>query len=83
MGRTHDYAVGRIILMQLTDDGMVRMEGHTTYPNYITAKKGADRLAREHPARKITMLTVGATFWLDPKPDLLSDEPQEETAKGA
>lgn len=75
----YDFAVGKYFLVEIGDDGPSRLEGHTTYSTPKAARDAAERYMRSgRRGCRVTVCRVEGTYWLDPKPEVLSDLPQVE-----
>ena len=71
MNRDIDYAPNRYVIMEITEDGPSRLQGHVTYPTWEDARSGATNYLRKGNGHKrVTVLKIEADFWLDPLPDL-------------
>ncbi len=64
-----------IFLMEITDEGPSRLEGKSWYGTKEAARKAAVQFLRTRRQNaRVTLFTAGPTFWVNPNPEILSDE---------
>lgn len=71
-----DFQIGKYALFRINKDGPSRLQGNTTYESLKRAKEAAEKYLRANSHVRVTIFRVEGTYWLDPKPKVMSDEPE-------
>lgn len=79
----YDFKPGRFFLVEITDEGPNRLQGHTTYDSQDVAEKAALEMMRANMCRKqiVALVKVAGLHMLDVKTSLIDVRPPNHNAR--